>query len=179
MEESKNSLTKALIEKENLRTDLTKLEAKLSFQEKPDNPSTSDSFVPPKPKCIIAPSKLTKSKMPVKSVEKKKKTEEVKPADKPDSSRRRSTRSASSLANYRIAEALSPDPEEEKKRSRSALRPESSEVKKVKIMETETEKGEREPLVCVTNSPVKAATTRSSRAKTGAQRRNPEECKQQ
>ena len=104
---------------------------------------------------------------------------EDKPADKPDSSRRRSTRSASSLANYRIAEALSPDPEEEKKRSRSALRPESSEVKKVKIMEPETEKGEREPLVCVTNSPVKAATTRSSRAKTGAQRRNPEECKQQ
>ena len=104
---------------------------------------------------------------------------EDKPAKEPDTSRRRSTRSASSLANYRIAEALSPDPEEEKKRSRSALRPESSEVKKVKIMEPETEKGEREPLVCVTNSPVKAATTRSSRAKTGAQRRNPEECKQQ
>ena len=117
--------------------------------------------------------------MPVKSVEKKKKVEEEKPAD---SSRRRSSRSASSLANYRIAEALSPGPEEEKKRSRSALRPESSEVKKVKIMEEpETEKveREREPLGCVTNSPVKAASIRSSRAKTGAQRRNPEECKQQ
>ena len=110
--------------------------------------------------------------MPVKTLDKKKKVEE----EKPDTSRRRSTRSASSLANYRIAEALSPDPEEEKKRSRSALRPESSKVKKVKIMEPETE---REPLVCVTNSPVKAATTRSSRAKTGTQRRNPEECKQQ
>ena len=115
--------------------------------------------------------------MPVKSVEKKKKVEEEKPAD---SSRRRSSRSASSLANYRIAEALSPGPDEEKKRSRSGLRPESSEVKKVKTMEEhETEKGEREPLVCVTNSPVKAASIRSSRAKTGAQRRNPEECKQQ
>ena len=118
--------------------------------------------------------------MPVKSVEKKQKAEEETPAEKPDSSRRRSTRSASSLANYRIAEALSPGPEEEKKRSRSALRPESSEVKKVKIMEEpETEKGEREPLGCVTNSPVKAASIRSSRAKAGAQRRNPEECKQQ
>jgi len=182
LEESKNSLTKALIEKENLRTDLTKLEAKLSFQDKPDKLSTSDSFVQPKPKSIIAPSKLTKSKMPVKSVEKKKKAEEETPAEKPDSSRRRSTRSASSLANYRIAEALSPGPEEEKKRSRSALRPESSEVKKVKIIEEpETEKveREREPLGCVTNSPVKAASIRSSRAKTGAQRRNPEECKQQ
>ena len=55
MEESKNSLTKALIEKENLRTDLTKMEAKLSFQDKSDKTSC-DSFV--QPYSIIAPQSL-------------------------------------------------------------------------------------------------------------------------
>lgn len=177
MEESKNSLTKALIEKENLRTDLTKMEAKLSFQEKSDKTSTT-TFV--QPKSIIAPSKLTKLKIPVRSEEMKKKNE-GNPPKEPETSRRRSSRSASSLANYMIAEALSPGPEEEKKRSRSGVRAESSGVKKVKRTEessSEPETGEREPLGCVTNSPVKAASTRG-RSKAGVQRRNPEECKQQ
>ena len=177
LEESKNSLTKALIEKENLRTDLTKMEAKLSFQEKSDKTSPT-SFV--QPKSIIAPSKLTKLKIPVRSEEIKRKNE-GKHSREPETSRRRSSRSASSLANYMIAEALSPGPEEEKKRSRSGARAESSGVKKVKRTEepsSEPERGEREPLGCVTNSPVKAASTRG-RSKAGVQRRNPEECKQQ
>ena len=175
MEESKNSLTKALIEKENLRTDLTKMEAKLSFQDKYDKTSC-DSFV--KPNSIIAPSKLTKL---IKSDESKKKNEE-KFVQKPETSRRRSSRSASSLANYMIAEALSPGPEEEKKRSRSGLRAETNGPKKVKRSEdpvSEAEKGEeREPLGCVTNSPVKTSFTRV-KSKAGVNRRNPEECKQQ
>ena len=178
MEESKNSLTKALIEKENLRTDLTKMEAKLSFQDKSDKTSC-ESFV--QPYSIIAPSKLTKLKISVKSDERKKKNEE-KSVQKPETSRRRSSRSASSLANYMIAEALSPGPEEEKKRSRSGLRAETSGPKKVKRTEepvSVTEKGEeREPLGCVTNSPVKTSSTRV-KSKASVNKRNPEECKQQ
>ena len=39
MEDNKNSLTKAIIEKENLRSELMKMEAKIRFQDKSDKPS--------------------------------------------------------------------------------------------------------------------------------------------
>ena len=100
---------------------------------------------------------------------------------KADKSRRRSTRTASSLANYMIAEALSPDVDNLKKRSASRTDGNASAKKArktiVDVVTKETE--DRDPLGCVTNSPCKKSSSNRSRAQRNGQKRNPEECKQQ
>ena len=100
---------------------------------------------------------------------------------KADKSRRRSTRTASSLANYMIAEALSPDVDNLKKRSASRTDGNASAKKArktiVDVVTKETE--DRDPLGCVTNSPCKKSSSNRSRVPRNGQKRNPEECKQQ
>ena len=200
LEESKNALTKVLVEKENLRTDIRNLEAKVCFLEKTpaseptkvqtsNHPQQMKEIARPVKSSIVAPSKFTApsagkdSKLPTprKPVAKKIAKDET-------VNRRRSTRSASSLANYMIAEAMSPSAETESKK-RVAKRPAegSNSAKKVKtvVADSKEEDGDnREPLGCMTNSPAKvppqqkAASLRPARGK-GVQKRNPEECKQQ
>ena len=99
---------------------------------------------------------------------------------KADKSRRRSTRTASSLANYMIAEALSPDVDNLKKRSASRTDGNASAKKARKtIDDVVTKEEDRDPLGCVTNSPCKKSSSNRSRVPRNGQKRNPEECKQQ
>jgi len=242
LQESKTSLTNVLIEKENMKADLRKLEAKICFLEK--NPSqTEDQVTTVKSNVkatLIAPSKLgasnrgkqstsipTPSKKPTsiptpskkatarptgrkvleetsalkseeRSSEPKAKETLLKSVNEPassntltksipteqikaDKSRRRSTRTASSLANYMIAEALSPDVDNLKKRSASRTDGNASAKKARKtiddVVTKETE--DRDPLGCVTNSPCKKSSSNRSRVPRNGQKRNPEECKQQ
>ena len=224
LEESKNSLTSVLLEKEQLKTNMRKLEAKICFQDSSSsNLASEDGNM--SSSSIVAPSKIrqkSKDILPTLSKQKGKPTQSVASATdtatkitdkKPDNilapakfnenphsegkstdnSRRRSARSASSLANFKIAETLAPDATEVKKRSRSKADPDTSlRSKKTKKPEQEepssqdsnlagsskNEKAEdREPLGCVTNSPTKKpARTRVAK---NVQKRNPEECKQQ
>ena len=221
--ESKNALTKVLVEKENLRTDIRNLEAKVCFLEKtqetiksqPSNPEQKKEIARSVKSGIIAPSKFTApsvgkdsklptpkkpvAKNPAPKISKVKEEKIVKeptlkttkePSLKDETvSRRRSTRSASSLANYMIAEAMSPSAEESKKRVAKRPAEGSNSAKKVrKTAETgfkeEEEAGNREPLGCMTNSPAKvppsqkSTSLRPTRGK-AVQKRNPEECKQQ
>merc|ERR1711902_97046 len=108
--------------------------------------------------------------------------EEAKEASK--NTRRRSTRSASSLANYMIAESLS-TAEENTNKKRARVDTAEDNNTKATVKKTGAGSGalavveEREPLGCVTNSPVKTQQKRTTRASRGGQKRNPEECKQQ
>merc|ERR1711902_210264 len=97
-------------------------------------------------------SNLKHLKEPVAS----KQEEELEPINQ-DSSRRRSTRSSASLANYMIAESLSPDVTNIKKRSASRTDGNTSAKKARKILDDNVtkESDDREPLGCVTNSPCK------------------------
>ena len=218
LEESKNSLTSVLLEKEQLKTNMRKLEAKICFQDSSSsNLASEDGNM--SSSSIVAPSKIrqkSKDILPTLSKQKGKPKQSVatKITDKKpgnilapakfnenphsegkstDNSRRRSARSASSLANFKIAETLGPDATEVKKRSRSKADPDTSlRSKKTKKPEQEepssqdndiagsskNDKAEdREPLGCVTNSPTKKpARTRGAK---NVQKRNPEECKQQ
>jgi len=183
LEESKSSLTTVLIEKENMKTEVRKLEAKVCFMDKPSDIQTTTKKESVKASSsILAPPKLSSVKEAVK--------EEAKEASK--NTRRRSTRSASSLANYMIAESLS-TAEENTNKKRARVETEDNNTKaKVKktglptpVKKTGAGSGalavveEREPLGCVTNSPVKTQQKRTTRASRGGQKRNPEECKQQ
>merc|ERR1712098_434048 len=217
LEESKNSLTSALIEKENLKTDIKKLEAKLCFQDSSSsaptsedcNMSASNIVAPPKMRqktkvADILPTLSKRKVKPTKSttgttteVTEKKPSTLIAPAkfiENPqakssDNSRRRSARSASSLANFKITETLSPDLNEVQKRSRSKADPDTSlRAKKSKKPDSEEPTSEdnveggsktedREPLGRVTNSPCKKPSR--TRVAKNVQKRNPEECKQQ
>ena len=218
LEESKNSLTSVLLEKEQLKTNMRKLEAKICFQDSSSsNLASEDGNM--SSSSIVAPSKIrqkSKDILPTLSKQKGKPKQSVatKITDKKpgnilapakfnenphsegkstDNSRRRSARSASSLANFKIAETLGPDATEVKKRSRSKADPDTSlRSKKTKKPEQEEPSSQdnnlagsskndktedREPLGCVTNSPTKKpARTRGAK---NVQKRNPEECKQQ
>ena len=184
LEESKSSLTTVLIEKENMKTEVRKLEAKVCFMDKPlDIQTTTKKESVKASSSILAPPKLSSVKEAVK--------EDAKEASK--NTRRRSTRSASSLANYMIAESLSTAEENtNKKRARVETAEDNNTKAKVKktglptpVKKTGAGSGdlavveEREPLGCVTNSPVKTQQKRTTRASRGGQKRNPEECKQQ
>ena len=211
LEDTKNSLTSALVEKENMRADITKLEGKICYLEKSSSSSVPESDLKPAltTSSIVAPSKFkapsTRSKKETtlktsqvdfstskKEIMISKETRSVKKEENKDNkdvstkkeeltNRRRSARSASSLANYMIAESMVQEPEETKKRSR---RPEDGGSSKKSKKPKETV-DEREPLSSMTNSPCKktssstiSSSLRGSRSKT-AQKRNPEECKQQ
>ena len=133
LEENKNLLTKALIEKETVRDALKKLETKIYFLELPRK--------------VEVPSKGVSSA----SVQPKKTSErKERPEPEPVTTRRRSTRSASSLAHYKISEALSPSVESPKKRKAGR-----------DLIDPSTEKRshkETAALGCITNSPAKSST---------------------
>ena len=74
-------------------------------------------------------------------------------------SRRRSTRSASSLAHYKISEALSPSAENTKKRKTARDLSDSSREKRPnKEIVPAAEVEDRGALGCITNSPAKSST---------------------
>ena len=138
LEESKNSLTKALLEKETLKEDLKKLETKLHFLEKPKIEATAEE---------------TKTKVPQKKIPEK---VEPLPASATVNTRRRSSRSASSLAHYKITESLSECEENPKKRKARDLNV-SSAVKKPHKEPVAVETEDRGALGCITNSPAKSS----------------------
>jgi len=244
LQESKTSLTNVLIEKENMKADLRKLEAKICFLEKnplsqtpAEEPVTNvktnvkPSLIAPaklgasiaskkttsiptpskKATSIPTPRKVTKQSSnlkPIKeptvpkveqtSIKQNKASADLKPTKEPatpkpaeellareptkqDSSRRRSTRSSASLASYMIAESLSPDVTNIKKRSASRTDGNTSAKKARKILDDNVtkESDDREPLGCVTNSPCKKSSSIRTRVPKNGQKRNPEECKQQ
>ena len=138
LEESKNCLTKSLLEKETLREDVKKLETKLHFLENPK---------------IEAPAEKTKIEAPKKKVPEKVETGSV------VGGRRRSSRSASSLAHYKITETLTEGEEIPKKRKARDLnesRVEKRPHKEPVAVETE----DRGALGCITNSPAKSSNPR-------------------
>ena len=137
LEESKNCLTKSLLEKETLREDVKKLETKLHFLENPK---------------IVAPAGESKTQVPQKKVQEKVEAVSV-------SGRRRSSRSASSLAHYKITESLNEQEENPKKRKARDLnesRVEKRSHKEPAAVETE----DRGALGCITNSPAKSSNPR-------------------
>ena len=136
LEESKNSLTKALLEKETLKEDLKKIETKLHFLENPKIEATAEE---------------TKTKVPQKKV-----PEKVEPVAAIVNNRRRSSRSASSLAHYKITESLSECEENPKKRKARDLNV-SSGVKKPHKEPVAVETEDRGALGCITNSPAKSS----------------------
>ena len=140
LEDSKNSLTKALLEKENLKEDLKKLETKLHFLEDPK---------------IEAPAAETKTRVPRKKIPEK--VEPVLPTA--SGSRRRSSRSASSLAHYKITESLAACEENPKKRKARDLN-ESSVDKRPHKDPVAVETEDRGALGCITNSPAKSSIPR-------------------
>merc|ERR1712079_895440 len=142
-----------------MKTEVRKLEAKVCFMDKPSDIQTNTKKESIKASSsILAPPKLSSVKEAVK--------EEAKEASK--NTRRRSTRSASSLANYMVAESLT-TAEENTNKKRARVETEDNNTKaKVKktglptpVKKTGAGSGalavveEREPLGCVTNSPVK------------------------
>ena len=133
LEESKNSLTKALLEKESLKEDLKKVETKLHFLE---NPKIE-----------------TKTKIPQKKIPEK---VELTTATAP-TNRRRSSRSASSLAHYKITESLSECEENPKKRKARDLNVSSVDKKFHKEPAAAVETEDRGALGCITNSPAKSS----------------------
>ena len=145
LEESKNLLTKVLIEKEAVRDALKKLETKLHFLTNPavDVPSKESRTAVASDPCSTA------------VVDTKKPKERPEPAV----SRRRSTRSASSLAHYKISEALSPSAENTKKRKTARDLSDSSREKRPnKEIVPAAEVEDRGALGCITNSPAKSST---------------------
>ena len=135
LEESKNCLTKSLLEKETLREDVKKLETKLHFLENPK---------------IEAPTEKTKTEAQQKKV-----PEKVESA----SGRRRSTRSASSLAPYKISETLTEGEESPKKRKARDLN-ESRVEKRAHKEPVAVETEDRGALCCITNSPLRILSKR-------------------
>lgn len=137
LEETKNLLTKALIEKEAVRDALKKLETKVHFLSNP------------KVEVPVKPSKGTKA-----TVQPKRTAERPEPV----TTRRRSTRSASSLANYKITEALSPTLESPKKRKAVRdLNEPIAEKRAHKETAPAASVEERGALGCLTNSPAKSS----------------------
>ena len=140
LEETKNLLTKALIEKEAVRDALKKLETKVHFLSNP------------KVEVPVKPSKGTKA-----TVQPKRTAERVERPE-PVTTRRRSTRSASSLANYKITEALSPTLESPKKRKAVRdLNEPIAEKRAHKETAPAASLEERGALGCLTNSPAKSS----------------------
>ena len=140
LEETKNLLTKALIEKEAVRDALKKLETKVHFLSNP------------KVEVPVKPSKGTKA-----TVQPKRTAERVERPE-PVTTRRRSTRSASSLANYKITEALSPTLESPKKRKAVRdLNEPIAEKRAHKETAPAASVEERGALGCLTNSPAKSS----------------------
>ena len=224
-------MTNVLIEKENMKADLRKLEAKICFLEKnplsqtpAEEPVTNvktnkkpliapaklgASIASKKATSIPTPMKVTKQSSNLKPIKEptvpkaeqiklNKASADLKPTKEPgtpkpteepvaretskqDSSRRRSTRSSASLASYMIAESLSPDVTNIKKRSASRTDGNTSAKKARKILDDNVtkESDDREPLGCVTNSPCKKSSSLRTRVPKNGQKRNPEECKQQ
>ena len=126
-----------------LKEDLKKLETKLHFLENPK---------------IEATTAETKSKIPQTKIPQKKIPEKVEPATitASVSNRRRSTRSASSLAHYKITESLSECEENPKKRKARDVDVSSGQKKPHKEpVAVETE--DRGALGCITNSPAKSS----------------------
>ena len=140
LEETKNLLTKALIEKESVRDALKKLETKVHFLSNP------------KVEVPVKPSKGTKATVQPK------RTAERPERPEPVTTRRRSTRSASSLAHYKITEALSPTVESPKKRKAVRdLNEPIAEKRAHKETAPATSVEERGALGCITNSPAKSS----------------------
>ena len=194
LEENKSLLAKVFVEKEDLKNEKTKLEAKLSFINNSEdsktklsenNPSLRDK--PKTTKSLVAPAKFT-SKCQTKENEKEEtktvnglkekqnaqekekednETNQAKAVTESRMTRRRSTRSAATLATFMISDSLATVTEEGKRGPSTPQRCAEADKKvKVKVSESDSPpqavrpggsklKEEREPLGCMTNSPAK------------------------
>jgi len=177
LQENKNILMKVLAEKEELVNVKTKLDAKVCFLENSSSESLSES----KENSTLDESKTSTSKI-TKRVSSENDTAEAS-IQTPANSRslRRSSRSASKIANMSLLKM--PNPQlEDVKRSANTIETEDEVEKRLKVKTTDTESpakvvrvpkkqgliqpsklaakpgvDERDPLSCVTNSPSKAS----------------------